>query len=161
MIAEPQPRYPATSATVPTAFTVGFPQQTNKTVNKLLAITQAFFSVIIIMTVVSSCSTQKNTAKTRWWHAFTAKYNIYYNGTLAYIDGSLEKENSNKDNFTEMLPLYTVGNKSNRETGKSKFDIAIETTSVRNGQRIAKRQPATWNGSTVRSITHSYGKHGC
>ena len=78
------------------------------------------------MTVVSSCSTQKNTAKTRWWHAFTAKYNIYYNGTLAYIDGSLEKENSNKDNFTEMLPLYTVGNKSNRETGKSKFDIAIE-----------------------------------
>ena len=78
------------------------------------------------MTVVSSCSTQKNTAKTRWWHAFTAKYNIYYNGTLAYIDGSLEKENSNKDNFTEMLPLYTVGNKSNRETGKSKFDLAIE-----------------------------------
>ena len=126
MIAEPQPKNPTTSATVPTAFTVGFPPQTNKTVNKLLAITQAFFSVIIIMTAVSSCSTQKNTAKTRWWHAFTAKYNIYYNGTLAYIDGSLEKENSNKDNFTEMLPLYTVGNKSNRETGKSKFDIAIE-----------------------------------
>ena len=54
------------------------------------------------------CSTQKNTAKTRWWHSFNARYNTYYNGTLAYIDGSLEKENGNKDNFTELIPLYTA-----------------------------------------------------
>ena len=69
---------------------------------------------------------QKNTAKTRWWHSFKARYNTYYNGTLAYIDGSLEKENGNKDNFTEMLPLYTVGNKQSREIGKGNFEKAIE-----------------------------------
>ena len=74
---------------------------------------------------IVSCSTKKNTASTRFWHAFTAKYNIYYNGTLAYIDASLEKENGNKDNFTELIPLYTVGNKASRELGKSNYDIAI------------------------------------
>ena len=79
-----------------------------------------------VLLAATGCSTQKNTAKTRWWHSFKARYNTYYNGTLAYIDGSLEKENSNKDNFTEMLPLYTVGNKQSREIGKGNFEKAIE-----------------------------------
>ena len=79
-----------------------------------------------VLLAATGCSTQKNTAKTRWWHSFKARYNTYYNGTLAYIDGSLEKENGNKDNFTEMLPLYTVGNKHSREIGKGNFEKAIE-----------------------------------
>ncbi len=73
-----------------------------------------------------SCSSKKNTAKSRFWQSFTAKYNIYYNGTLAYIDGSLEKENGNKDNYTEIIPLYTVGNKQSASLGSGNFDRAIE-----------------------------------
>ena len=75
---------------------------------------------------ITSCSNKKNTAQTRWWQAFTAKYNTYYNGTLAYIDASLEKENGNRDNYTELPPLYTVGNKASRELGKSNYETAIE-----------------------------------
>ena len=37
---------------------------------------------------------------------------------MAYIDGALEREKGNKDNFTEMLPLYTIGNKTSRGLGK-------------------------------------------
>ncbi len=85
----------------------------------------AFFLLFSIL-LLSSCSNKKNTAQTRWWQAFTAKYNTYYNGTLAYIDASLEKENGNKDNYTEMLPLYTVGNKASRELGKGNYETAIE-----------------------------------
>jgi len=73
-----------------------------------------------------SCSTQKNTPESRWWHAFNARYNIYYNGKQAFIDGNLEKEQGNQDNFTEMLPLYAVGNKNSRDIGKSHYDRAIE-----------------------------------
>ena len=72
------------------------------------------------------CSTQKNTASSRWWQAFNTRYNVYYNGKLAYIDGALEKEKSHKDNFTEMLPLYTVSKRSSRELGKGSFERAIE-----------------------------------
>lgn len=83
-------------------------------------------SVLLMVLMVVSCSTKKNTATTRFYHAFTANYNTYYNGTLAYIDASLEKEKGNKDNFTERIPLYTVGNKSSRELGKGNYDKAIE-----------------------------------
>jgi hypothetical protein len=75
---------------------------------------------------MAACSAHKNTPQSRMWQSFTTRYNIYYNGSQAYIDGSLEKEKGNKDNFTEMLPLYTVGNKSSQSLGKSNFDRAIE-----------------------------------
>ncbi|MCR5131639.1 MAG: DUF4097 family beta strand repeat-containing protein [Prevotella sp.] len=82
--------------------------------------------LLVLAGLVAGCSTQKNTAKSRWWHSFNARYNTYYNGTLAYIDGSLEKENGHKDNFTEIIPLYTVGSKQSKEIGKGNFDKAIE-----------------------------------
>ena len=83
------------------------------------------YPILVIMLVLASCSTKKNTGMTRFWHSFTARYNVYYNGAQAYIEGSLEKEKGNKDNYTEMLPLYTVGNKASRELGKGNFDAAI------------------------------------
>ena len=69
---------------------------------------------------------KKNTATNRLYHSLTARYNIYYNGSQAFIDGNLEKEKGNKDNFTEMPPLYMVGNKQSREIGKGQYDRAIE-----------------------------------
>lgn len=98
------------------------------------------FVVIVIMAAVG-CSTEKNTAQSRWWHSFNARYNTYYNGTLAYIDGSLEKENGNKDNFTERLPLYTVGNKSSCQLGASNFDRAIEKCQKAIRLHSIKRRP--------------------
>ncbi len=79
-----------------------------------------------MLLIVSSCSTKKNTGSSRFWQSFTAKYNTYYNGTLAYIDASLEKEEGNKDNFTELIPLYCVGNKSSVDLGSGNYDRAIE-----------------------------------
>ena len=76
--------------------------------------------------VMTACSTHKNTAKSRFWQSFTAKYNTYYNGSQAFIDGNLEKEKGNKDNYTEQLPLYPVSNKQSRELGKGNYDRAIE-----------------------------------
>lgn len=87
------------------------------------------------------CSTQKNTAGSRWWHSFNARYNTYYNGTLAYIDGSLEKENGNKDNFTEMIPLYTVANKGSKELGKSNYETAITKCEKAIQQHSIKKRP--------------------
>ena len=99
------------------------------------------FLIAAIIVAATGCSTQKNTAKTRFWHSFKARYNTYYNGSLAYIDGSLEKENGNKDNFTEMLPLYTVSNKQSRELGKTNFDRAIEKCQKTIKLHSIKRRP--------------------
>ena len=98
------------------------------------------FATITLM-AVTGCSTQKNTSGSRFWHAFNARYNTYFNGAQAYIDGSLEKERGNKDNFTEILPLYTVGNKSSRELGKANYDRAIEKAEKAIARHSIKKRP--------------------
>lgn len=89
-------------------------------------LTYIFLTVTIAALAMAGCSSKKNTAQTRWWKSFNARYNTYYNGSQAFIEGSIEKENVNKDNFTEMIPLYVVANKNSKSTGLMKFDRAIE-----------------------------------
>ena len=102
--------------------------------------------IIILLFLASGCSTQKNTARSRWWHAFNARYNTYYNGTVAYIDASLEKENGHQDNFTELLPLYPVGSKSSRELGKANFERAVEKSKKAIKLHSIKKRPEWRSG---------------
>ena len=102
--------------------------------------------IIILLFLASGCSTQKNTARSRWWHAFNARYNTYYNGTVAYIDASLEKENGHQDNFTELLPLYPVGSKSSREIGKANFERAVEKSKKAIKLHSIKKRPEWRSG---------------
>ena len=62
------------------------------------------------------CSTKNNTSKSRFWHSFTARYNTYYNGHVAYKEGFEAQEKGNKDNYTEVLPMYMTGNKATKIT---------------------------------------------
>ena len=82
--------------------------------------------IVAVAVAIVSCSTQKNTAGSRFWHSFNARYNTYYNGEMAFIDGNLEKEKNNKDNYTELIPLYPVGNKASRDIGKSNYQRTVE-----------------------------------
>lgn len=95
----------------------------------------------VVILALTSCSTQKNTSSSRWWHAFKARYNTYYNGAMAYIDGSLEKEDGNQDNYTELIPLYTVNNKNSKELGKSNFERAVTKAEKAIHQHSIKRRP--------------------
>ena len=99
-----------------------------------------------IALAMASCSTQKNTAQSRWWHSFNARYNTYFNGSQAFIEGNLEKEKGNKDNYTELIPLYTVGNKQSRDIGKGQFDRTIEKCEKAIHQHSIKAKPE-WNSS--------------
>ena len=102
--------------------------------------------IVLFSLVLSGCSTKKNTASTRWWHSFNARYNTYFNGNQAFIDGNLEKEKGNKDNYTEIIPLYMVGNKQSREIGKGQYDRAIEKSEKAIRRHSIKAKPE-WNSS--------------
>ena len=91
--------------------------------------------------MAAGCSVQKNTARSRAWQSFTAKYNTYYNGKQAFIDGMLEKEKGNKDDFTGTLPMFTVANKKSRELGKGKFATTIEKMEKTIKQHSIKARP--------------------
>ena len=78
------------------------------------------FSLLAIITmVIVGCSTKNNTAQSRWW----------------------QKEKGNKDNFTELIPLYTVGNKNSRDLGKSNFNRAIEKAEKAIAKHSIKKRP--------------------
>ena len=82
--------------------------------------------IVAVAVAIVGCSTQKNTAGSRFWHSFNARYNTYYNGQVAFTEGNLEKEKNNKDNYTELIPLYPVGNKASRDIGKSNYQRTVE-----------------------------------
>lgn len=100
--------------------------------------------LLVIALLLTGCSTKKNTPQSRFWQSFTARYNTYFNGSQAFIEGSIEKENGNRDNCTELIPLYTVGNKQSRDLGKGQFDRAIEKSQKAIKQHSIKQRPE-WN----------------
>ena len=79
-----------------------------------------------LLVLLAACSTDKNTPMTRRVHAFKARYNTYFNGNEAYKEGRQLQEDGNKDNFTELIPLYVTGNKATQKIGVGNFDRAIE-----------------------------------
>ena len=95
----------------------------------------------VSMLIIGACSTKNNTAKTRWWHSFNARYNTYYNGSLAFIDGYEEKEKANQDNYTEVIPLNMVGNKNSVNLGRANFDRAIEKSEKAIKLHSIRRRP--------------------
>ena len=103
--------------------------------------TYIIIRLVAISMLMAGCSMHKNTSTNRFWQSFTAKYNTYYNGSQAYIDGTQEKEKGNKDNYTEMLPLFPVGNKNSRALGKGNFDRTIEKMEKTIKQHSIKAKP--------------------
>ena len=75
--------------------------------------------------LLSACSPKENTARSRAWQSFTARYNTYFNGSEAYKQGMESKEKGVSDNFTERLPFFMVGNEKSASLGKSQFETAV------------------------------------
>ena len=39
---------------------------------------------LFLVLLLASCSTQKNTRANRFYHAFTTRYNVYFNGITSF-----------------------------------------------------------------------------
>ena len=82
-------------------------------------------AIALAMLGISSCSTQKNTATTRRYHAITAHFNAMYNGEVAFEEGVEAQEKGHKDNYNELLPVFVVADAKTANMGKSNFETAI------------------------------------
>lgn len=88
------------------------------------------FNIILILWVIIllvSCSTRKNTRATRFYHSFTTRYNIYYNGKVSF-DENLETMNKGyKETYTDMIYMYPISAQpKDKQTPGGPFDRAIE-----------------------------------
>ena len=100
----------------------------------------ALCAALLVASLVS-CSTKKNTAGSRWWHSFTARYNTYFNGHEAFLEGEKAKAEGHKDDFTELLPVFLVANEQSRELGKSQFETTITKCQKAVTLHSIKRKP--------------------
>ena len=76
--------------------------------------------------ILCSCSTQKNTRATRSFHQTKVKYNILYNGNIAYDEGLKAIRDANTDDYSRVLYLYPVSNHKAAEASAGQMDKTIE-----------------------------------
>ena len=89
--------------------------------------------IIVIILIISGCSTKKNTGLTRFYHGLTTKYNILFNGTESYKAGHKKYNESYTDDYSRVLPIFTYGDEELASGIKSQMDRTIEksTKSIR------------------------------
>ncbi len=63
------------------------------------------YTSIFLLLIIISCSTRKNAFLNRSFHSVTTKYNILYNGELAYDQGIAELYSNYKDDYWKTLPI--------------------------------------------------------
>ena len=57
----------------------------------------------VIVCMLPSCSTKKNTPASRNWQAFTTRYNVYFNGSEHYKETLKEMEDKYEDDYSRLL----------------------------------------------------------
>jgi hypothetical protein len=79
--------------------------------------------------ILASCTSSKNTAGTRWYHAFNTRYNIYFNGNEAFKEAYKNQIETylTTENFAETLEFHPVSAtpKDKKESGGT-FSKPIE-----------------------------------
>lgn len=60
---------------------------------------------LIAIFLLQSCSVRRDTFLNRSYHSVTAKYNILYNGNLAFEEGLKQISENYTDNFWQILPI--------------------------------------------------------
>ena len=106
-------------------------------------------TVLFIIVSLLGCSGRKNNATTRAYHAFTARYNTYYNGDLAYRQGIKTQSEGHKDNYLEQLPLLIISDKNTKKLAGNNYDRAIEKAQKAIKNHSIKRKPKKPTGKKL------------
>jgi tetratricopeptide (TPR) repeat protein len=114
-------------------------------------------SVISVLTILSSCSTRKDTIVSRNWHSLNTKFNVLFNGKEAFKKGIDGINESYKDDWFEQLPIEPI--KFERE----KIDIPKFNNSIGAGFGDAKdeeKKASTPFGIAEEKAVKAIQKHG-
>jgi len=85
--------------------------------------------LLVVTTILASCSTKKNTVAHRTYHNITARYNYYYYSTEAINEGVYKTEKDNKENYDKILPIYIYPTPEKAKATFPDFDKSIKKSS--------------------------------
>ncbi|MEE1082479.1 MAG: hypothetical protein UH850_01860 [Paludibacteraceae bacterium] len=80
----------------------------------------------LLMLTMLGCSNKKNTAISRGYQAMTTRYNVYYNGRESLEKGKENIENAYKPDYSQILKMYPVGDKSTSGAAFSQCNRALD-----------------------------------
>ncbi len=104
---------------------------------------------VVLLCLLVSCSTQKNTASSRFWHSFLARYNIMYNGEVAFKEGMEAQQKGHQDDYTRLLPMYISTNKKTASLGNSNYETAITKCEKAIKLHSIKKKPTVSGGKKM------------
>lgn len=81
------------------------------------------------MAAAVSCSVEKNTNLSRFYHNLTSRYNIYFNGYQSYLNGLDRISASNSDNYSLVFPLFEYSNKDAARAATGDMERTIQKCS--------------------------------
>jgi hypothetical protein len=82
--------------------------------------------VAILAMALLGCSRKSDSWTSRTYHKMTSKFNPYFNGEQAYLEGVRSIESSHIENYEEILPIYIWGTPEQGNAVAPKMDRAIE-----------------------------------
>ncbi len=83
-------------------------------------------SGLLLILMINSCSTTKNTWLSRNYQALNTRFNVLYNGRLSYDEGLRNILKSNKDDYSTLLPMFPISHHKNATAATSNMDRTIE-----------------------------------
>lgn len=113
-----------------------------------LFIVLALFSIVAL----PSCSTRKSTFFTRTYHHTTTKYNWYFNGNESFKAGVKKLEESKKEDFNQILPIFILPSQNEVQSISSSMDRAIK----KGASAIAKHSILIKGTEHNKSIDETY-----
>ena len=90
-----------------------------------------------------ACSTKKNTAGSRFWHAMNTRYNVYYNGEKHYKEQIKVLENDYQDDYSTQLFIHPAEayNDPKATQPSTNFDRTIEKMQKAISLHSIKKKP--------------------
>ena len=84
---------------------------------------------MVLIILFAGCSTKKNTIVSRSYHNLTAHYNAYFNGREKMKSAVKTMNNSYKDDYTKVLPLFTYTDDNLSKASFPAMDLSIKKAS--------------------------------
>lgn len=92
----------------------------------MLKQTKTYYILLILVLVVSACSTKKNTWVSRNYQAMISNYNVYHNGKEALNDAIAKIRTQYKNDYSHILPVYEFSDDKTYKSGSSDLETALK-----------------------------------
>ena len=104
--------------------------------------------MIAMVVLLAACSNKTNTARSRFWQAFTTKYNVYYHGKTNYDEQEKAMMDAYEDDYSQHLYMHPAEARSNPKAPQptGSFDRTIEKMEKAITLHSIKKKPKRKSG---------------